>query len=215
MAITEVVFGTEGFGFGAGDGDDEVVGGEVEAGEIELAEGAEEFTKGRGENLEPAGMDFGVVEPVNSLFAVLGGVDGGVGVHVMELEEDFFGAAGSGEPVAGEGDRAIGWLDGVAFFHLILFCSFSGEDGEDGAGEDAKVEPEGPVLDVIEVEGAAFFEADVAAAGDLGEAGEAGFDGEEKGAVAIMAELARDEGAGADEGDITFDDVEELGELVE
>ena len=83
----------------------------------------------------------------------------------------------------------------------MLFCTLSGEDGEGGAGEDAEIEPEGPILDVIEVEGAALFEADITAAGDLGEAGEAGFKGETEGAVAVMAEFAGDEGAGADEGD--------------
>lgn len=100
VAVTEVVAGADGFGFGAGDGNDEVVGGEVEVTEIELAEGAEEFAEGFGENLEPAGLDGGVVEPVNSLLAVLGGVDGGVGIETVELEEDFFGATRGGEPVA-------------------------------------------------------------------------------------------------------------------
>lgn len=116
MAITEVGFRAEAFGFGAGDGDDEVVIGEVEAGEIELAERAEEFAEGGGKNLEPAGADVGVVEPVNSLFLVLGGVDGGVGIHVMKLEEDFFGAAGGGEPVAGERDAGSGGFGGHCYF---------------------------------------------------------------------------------------------------
>ena len=112
MAITEVGLRAEAFGFGAGDGDDEVVIGEVEAGEIELTEGAEEFAESGGKNLEPAGADVGVVEPVNSLFLVLGGIDGGVGIHVMKLEEDFLGAAGGGEPVAGERDARSGGFFG-------------------------------------------------------------------------------------------------------
>lgn len=116
VAVTEVSLRAKAFGFGAGDGDDEVVIGEVEAGEIELAEGAEEFAEGGGENLEPAGADVGVVEPVNSLFLVLGGVDGGVGIHVMKLEEDFFGAAGGSEPVAGERDARSGGLGGHCYF---------------------------------------------------------------------------------------------------
>ena len=69
-------------------------------------------------------------------------------------------------------------------------------------------------MDIVDVEGAAFFERDVAAAGDLGETGEAGFDGEEERAVAIVLQFAWDESAGADEGDVAFPDVEELGEFV-
>ncbi len=34
--------------------------------------------------------------------------------------------------------------------------AFAGEDGEDGASKDAEIETEGPVLDVIEVKGAAL-----------------------------------------------------------
>ncbi len=59
-------------------------------------------------------------------------------------------------------------------------------------------------MDVIEVKGAALFEADVAATRDLSETSEAGFDREEEGAVAVMAEFAGDEGAGADERDVAF-----------
>lgn len=89
------------------------------------------------------------------------------------------------------------------------------DDRPDGAENDAKVEAKGPVLDVINVEGATLFEADIAATRDLGEASEAGFDSEEKGAVAVMMELARDEGARPDERNITLQDVKKLGEFVE
>ena len=107
MTVAEVVLGFDGFGFGAGDGNDEVIIGEIEAGKIELAEGAEEFAEGFGENLEPAGADVGVGEPGDALLAVLGSVDGGVGVKAVEFEEDFFGAARGGEPVADEGDFGV------------------------------------------------------------------------------------------------------------
>lgn len=101
VAVTEVSLRAKAFGFGAGDGDDEVVISEVEAGEIELAEGAEEFAEGGGENLEPASANIGVVKPVNSLFAVLRSVNRGGRIHTMELEENFFGTAGGGEPITG------------------------------------------------------------------------------------------------------------------
>lgn len=89
------------------------------------------------------------------------------------------------------------------------------DDRPDGAENDAKVEAEGPVLDVVNVEGAAFFKADVAAAGDLGEASEAGFDGEKERAVAVMMEFAGDEGARPDERNVSLQDVEKLREFVE
>ncbi len=101
MAITEVGFGAHGFSFGTGDGDDEVIIGEIEVGKIELAERTEEFAEGGGENLEPASANIGVVKPVNSLFAVLRSVNRGGRIHTMELEENFFGTAGGGEPITG------------------------------------------------------------------------------------------------------------------
>jgi hypothetical protein len=42
-----------------------------------------------------------------------------------------------------------------------------------------EVEAERPILDVIKIEGAALFEADIAAARDLGKTSEAGFNREE------------------------------------
>jgi tripartite ATP-independent transporter DctM subunit len=62
---------------------------------------------------------------------------------------------------------------------LCLLGTRAGEDGGDGHQENLEVEPEGPVVDVGEVEGDPFFEVfDAVAAGDLPEAGEAGFDAE-------------------------------------
>lgn len=96
-----------------------------------------------------------------------------------------------------------------------LFSSFAEQDGADSAEHDAEIKPNRPILDVIEVESAAFFEGDAAAAGDLSEAGHARLNGKEERAVAVAAELAGDEGAGADERDVAADNVEELRELVE
>ena len=74
----------------------------------------------------------------------------------------------------------------------------------DGFDDDLEVEERRPVLDIVDVESAAFFERYVTAAGDLGEAGEAGFDGEDEVAVGIVLEFAGVEGARADEGDVAF-----------
>ena len=104
VAITEVAAGADGFGLGAGNRDDEVVGGEVKMGEIELAERTEDFAEGARENLEPAGADGGVLEPGEFFGVILGGIDGSVGVETVQLQEDLLGAAGGGEPVTDEGD---------------------------------------------------------------------------------------------------------------
>ena len=55
-----------------------------------------------------------------------------------------------------------------------------GENGADGAKKDPEIKAERPVLDVINIKGAALFKGDVAAAGDLGETGETGLDGEQE-----------------------------------
>lgn len=83
--------GTDGFGFGTGNRDDEIVMAEVEVREIELAQDGENATESDREEIEPAGFDRSVLEPVDALFAVLGGVDRSVGIEVVEFEEDFFG----------------------------------------------------------------------------------------------------------------------------
>lgn len=114
VAVAEVVAGAvrrlslDRLGFGASNRDDKVVTGKVEVTKVELAERAEEFTQGFGENLEPAGVDGGVVKPVDTLLAILRGVDGGVGIEVVKLEEDFLGTAGGSEPVAGESNLRRG-----------------------------------------------------------------------------------------------------------
>ena len=92
------------------------------------------------------------------------------------------------------------------------------EDGGEGAEEDLEVEPEGPVVDVGEVEGDPFFEVfDAVAAGDLPEAGEAGFDAEAAalGVFFDAFDFVDGEGAGADEAHFAAEDVEELGEFVD
>jgi len=81
-----------------------------------------------------------------------------------------------------------------------------------------EVEPEGPVIDVGGVEGDSFLEVfDAVAAGDLPEAGEAGFDAEAAalGVFFDAFDFVDREGARADEAHFASEDVEELGEFVD
>lgn len=106
MAITEVKGGVggsgsfDGFGFGASDGNDKIVSGEIEVGKVELTQGTEDFAEAGGKKVEPASTNVGVVKPGDLAGAVLGGVNWGGRIHVMKFEEDLFGAARSGKPVA-------------------------------------------------------------------------------------------------------------------
>ncbi len=106
MAITDVKGGVggsgsfDGFSFGAGDGNDKIISGEIKVGKVELAQGAEDFAEAGGKKVEPAGTNVGVAKPGDLAGAVLRGVNWGGRIHVMKLEEDLFGAARSGEPVA-------------------------------------------------------------------------------------------------------------------
>lgn len=90
----------DGFGLGASDRDDKIIMAEVEMGKISLTQGAEDATESGWEEIEPAGFDRGILEPVDALWAILRGIDGGVRIEVVEFEEDFFGAALLGEPIA-------------------------------------------------------------------------------------------------------------------
>lgn len=93
-------FSPNAFSFGASDRDDQIVIRKVEMRKVKLTERAEEFAKGFWKNLEPASADIGVIKPVNSPFAVLRSVNRGVRVHMVELKEDFLGAAWRREPIA-------------------------------------------------------------------------------------------------------------------
>ena len=87
MTIRDVkpVFGLHGFGLGASDGNDQIVGAEVEVAKIALAKRAEKFAHGVGIFLERASANIGVFEPIDSLFVVFAGVDGGVWVELVEF----------------------------------------------------------------------------------------------------------------------------------
>lgn len=95
---------TDGFGFGASDRDDEVIVAKVKMRKIALAQRTEDTAKSGRKKVEPAGLDSGVFEPVDALWAVLGGVNRRIRVEMMKLEEDFFGATFFGEPITDEGN---------------------------------------------------------------------------------------------------------------
>ena len=123
-------------------------------------------------------------------------------------------------------DRGRGWISGHVrprrrwsasrkLGRLSLFGTLAAKNDADGPEQNLEVEEERPVLDIVEVDGAALGEGDVAPAGDLGETGKTGFDRQEETTVAVVAKLAWNEGAGTDEGDVATDDIEKLGEFVE
>lgn len=92
------------------------------------------------------------------------------------------------------------------------------EDGGEGAEKNLNVEPEGPVVDVGEVEGDPFFEVfDAVPAGDLPEAGEAGFDAEAAalGVFFDALDFVDWERTGTNEAHFSTDHVNELGEFVD
>src|SRR5690606_6579651 len=94
------------------------------------------------------------------------------------------------------------------------------EAAENGEQQDADIEPERPVFDIEEVVLEPFAEGCVASeAVDLGPTGHTGLDVLSEHVAAPVFAEALDEfgalGAGADEGHVALEDVEELGEFVE
>src|ERR1017187_7834547 len=103
-----------------------------------------------------------------------------------------------------------------AIFGWFLAGAEAGEDDGEGAGEDFQVEPEGPVVDVLEVEFHPLVEADLVAAADLPDAGEAGLHGEAAAMPRIVVlHLGRDGRPGADEAHVADENIPELRELVD
>lgn len=94
--------------------------------------------------------------------------------------------------------------------------AFLAADDADGLEEQDDVLPEAPVADVPGVELEAAVEADVVAAADLPEAGDAGRghadDGQE---VADLLFFARQVRARADEAHLALDDIEDLRQFIE
>src|ERR1017187_10620677 len=91
----------------------------------------------------------------------------------------------------------------------------AGQDDGHGAGEDFEVEPEGPVVDILEVEFHPLVEADLVAAADLPDAGEAGLHGEAAAMPRIVVlDLAGDGRTGTNEAHVPAENIPELGKLV-
>ena len=67
MAVADVnaVFGADEFGFGAGDGNHNVVLGQIQMLKPKLAQRADETAKAGWENFNPTGAHVGVFEPIN------------------------------------------------------------------------------------------------------------------------------------------------------
>ena len=105
-------------------------------------------------------------------------------------------------------------------FDPVLFClhgAFAAEHVLDGFEDDAAVEADGPVLDILGVKADDLFKiGDVAAAADLPHAGDAGAEGQ-TGTVVVLVLLPLVNGgrAGADDAHVALEDVPELGELVQ
>src|ERR1017187_3331953 len=92
----------------------------------------------------------------------------------------------------------------------------AGQDDGHGAVGDFECEPEGPVVDILEVEFHPLVEADLVAAADLPDAGEAGLHGEAAAMPRIVVlHLGRDGRPGADEAHVADENIPELRELVD
>ena len=105
-------------------------------------------------------------------------------------------------------------------FDPVLFClhgAFAAEHVLDGFEDDAAVQADGPVLDILGVEADDLFKiGDVAAAADLPHAGDAGAEGQ-AGTVVVLVLLPLVDGGRtrADDAHVALQDVPELGELVQ
>ena len=98
---------------------------------------------------------------------------------------------------------------------MKLTGAFLAENADDGAEKDLNIESDGPVLDIVDVEGATFVEGDIAAAGNLRKASEAGFDREDKTAITVVFKLDWLESARANKRDVATQNVDELRQLIE
>src|ERR1017187_4668105 len=92
----------------------------------------------------------------------------------------------------------------------------AGQDDGDGASEDFQVEPEGPVVDVLEVELHPLIEADLVAATDLPDAGQTRFHGKAAAMPwVVVLHLGRDGRPGSDEAHVADENIPELRKLVD
>lgn len=90
------------------------------------------------------------------------------------------------------------------------------EDDRNGAPEEHQIQPDAPVMDVPAVHLYALGVVDIASSAGLPHAGDAGEDG-----VVLLdifpipRDFFLDDGAGSDEDHFAFEDVQELGQLIE
>ena len=90
------------------------------------------------------------------------------------------------------------------------------EDDGEGFEEDFEVEPQGCVFDVPRIEFEFFVPGEAVSAVDLRPSGDAGHDPLAAFLIVIIAiEVLHEEGAGADEAHVAFENVEERREFVE
>src|SRR5436190_4459288 len=94
--------------------------------------------------------------------------------------------------------------------------SLAGQDRRNGTQQDAQVEPERAVLDVLEIEPHPLAEAQGTAPADLPQAGDAGLHVEPAQLPGlVLLDFLRNRGARADQAHVPLEHVEELRDLVE
>lgn len=90
------------------------------------------------------------------------------------------------------------------------------EDNRNGAPEKHEIQPDAPVMHIPAVHLDALGIVDIAAAAGLPHAGDAGEDGVVLFDIfPIPRDFFLDNGAGPDEAHLTFEDIQELGQLIE
>ena len=106
--------------------------------------------------------------------------------------------------------------DGAEGIHT-LGDAFGQCDFPEGEEEDFHVEPDGELAGVAEIPRDALAEGEVVAPADLGQAGDAGADAHAQGAGDAVegGHLLRNPRAGADEGHVALEDVEQLRQFIE
>ncbi len=140
------------------------------------------------------------------------GFHGGLLLDSACILAGLVAAEAAGFDILGRG----GGDDGAEGIHT-LGDAFRQCDFPEGEEEDFHVEPDGELAGVAEIPRDALAEGEVVATADLGQAGDAGADAHAQGAGDALegVHLLRNPRAGADEGHIALEDVEQLGEFIE
>ena len=156
-----------------------------------------------------AGMDGSGVELVANLEV---GFHGGLLLDFTGILAGFVAAEAAGFDILGR----CGGHDGAEGIHT-LGDAFRQGDFPEGEEEDFHIEPDGELAGVAEIPCDALSEGEVVAPADLGQTGDAGADAHAQGAGGAVEgiHLLRNPRAGADEGHVALEDVEQLGELIQ